>query len=124
MHTFRFEPDKNADKVISQYIYGRQFEIIRQLKSSFNSAESAMNRRRSNEAAILGSAGAEFPDFRPPAFLIDDSLLLDAGTIGSVLTEDEQWSIRNIFITHAHLDHIRVSRRWLTNNRQKSAPSG
>ncbi len=56
---------------------------------------------------ILGSAGAELPDFRPPAFLIDDSLLLDAGTIGSVLTEEEQWQIRNIFITHAHLDHIR-----------------
>lgn len=56
---------------------------------------------------ILGSAGAELPDFRPPAFLIDDSLLLDAGTIGSVLTEEEQWNIRNIFITHAHLDHIR-----------------
>jgi ribonuclease BN (tRNA processing enzyme) len=56
---------------------------------------------------ILGSAGAELPDFRPPAFLIDESLLLDAGTIGSVLTEEEQWNIRNIFITHAHLDHIR-----------------
>lgn len=56
---------------------------------------------------ILGSAGAEFPNFRPPAFLIDDHLLLDAGTIGSVLTEDEQWGIHNIFITHSHLDHIR-----------------
>lgn len=56
---------------------------------------------------ILGSAGAELPDFRPPAFLIDDALLLDAGTIGSVLTEEEQWNIKTIFITHAHLDHIR-----------------
>jgi len=56
---------------------------------------------------VLGSAGAEFPDFRPPAFLIDDSLLLDAGTISAVLTEEEQWQIRSIFITHAHLDHIR-----------------
>lgn len=56
---------------------------------------------------VLGSAGAEFPDFRPPAFLIDDHLLLDAGTIGSVLTEEEQWQIQNIFITHSHLDHIR-----------------
>ncbi len=56
---------------------------------------------------VLGSAGAEFPDFRPPAFLIDDALLLDAGTIGAVLTEEEQWRIRSIFITHAHLDHIR-----------------
>lgn len=57
---------------------------------------------------VLGSAGAEFPDFRPPAFLIDDQLLLDAGTIGSVLTEEEQWGLRNIFITHSHLDHIRA----------------
>lgn len=56
---------------------------------------------------VLGCAGAEFPDFRPPAFLVDDSLLLDAGTIGAVLTEEEQWQIRAIFITHAHLDHIR-----------------
>jgi len=56
---------------------------------------------------ILGSAGAEFPDFRPPAFLIDGQLLLDAGTIGSVLSEEEQWKINHIFITHSHLDHIR-----------------
>lgn len=56
---------------------------------------------------ILGSAGAELPDFRPPAFLLDDQLLLDAGTIGSVLSEEEQWKIHTIFITHSHLDHIR-----------------
>ncbi len=56
---------------------------------------------------ILGCAGGEFPDFRPSAFLIDDSLLLDAGTIGSVLSEEEQWAIKYIFITHSHLDHIR-----------------
>ncbi len=56
---------------------------------------------------VLGSAGAEFPNFHPPAFLIDDILLLDAGTIGAVLTEDEQWAVRYIFITHTHLDHIK-----------------
>jgi len=57
---------------------------------------------------VLGSAGAELPNFRPPAFLIDDSLLLDAGTIGSVLSEEEQWRLSHIFITHSHLDHIRA----------------
>jgi ribonuclease BN (tRNA processing enzyme) len=56
---------------------------------------------------VLGCSGAELPDFRPPAFLLDDQLLLDAGTIGSVLTEEEQWKIHTIFITHSHLDHIR-----------------
>lgn len=57
---------------------------------------------------VLGSAGAEFPDFRPPAYMIDEHLLLDAGTIGSVLTEEEQWGLDYIFITHSHLDHIRA----------------
>jgi ribonuclease BN (tRNA processing enzyme) len=56
---------------------------------------------------VLGSAGAEFPNFRPPAFLIDDHLLLDAGTIGAVLTEEEQSGLQHIWITHSHLDHIR-----------------
>jgi ribonuclease BN (tRNA processing enzyme) len=56
---------------------------------------------------VLGSAGAEFPHFHPPGFLLDETLLLDAGTIGAVLAEDEQWAIRHILITHAHLDHIR-----------------
>ncbi len=56
---------------------------------------------------VLGSSGAEFPNFNPPAFLLDGSVLLDAGTIGAVLSENAQWKIRYILITHAHLDHIR-----------------
>ncbi len=56
---------------------------------------------------VLGSSGAEFPNFNLPAFLIDDSLLLDAGTIGAVLDENAQWKIKHILLTHAHLDHIR-----------------
>lgn len=56
---------------------------------------------------VLGCSGAEFPGHNPTAFLIDGDLLLDAGTIGSVLTEEEQWRIRYILVTHAHLDHIR-----------------
>ncbi|KKK62014.1 hypothetical protein LCGC14_3008580, partial [marine sediment metagenome] len=56
---------------------------------------------------VLGASGAEFPGQNPPGFLIDDVLLLDAGTIGAVLSEDEQWGIRNIILTHAHLDHIK-----------------
>jgi len=56
---------------------------------------------------VLGASGAEFPGQNPPAFLLDGTVLLDAGTIGAVLTEDEQWEIKDIFLTHAHLDHIR-----------------
>jgi ribonuclease BN (tRNA processing enzyme) len=56
---------------------------------------------------VLGSSGAEFPGYNPPAFLIDGKLLLDAGTIGAKLSESEQWGIKNILITHSHLDHIK-----------------
>jgi ribonuclease BN (tRNA processing enzyme) len=56
---------------------------------------------------VLGSAGAEFPDYHPPAYMIDDSLLLDAGTIGSVLHDHEQWNIKSILLSHSHLDHIK-----------------
>ena len=56
---------------------------------------------------VLGCSGAEFPGHHPSAFLIDHALLLDAGTVGAVLTEEEQLRIRDILVTHPHLDHIR-----------------
>jgi hypothetical protein len=34
-YTFKIEADKHADKIISQYIYSRQVEIIRELKEQF-----------------------------------------------------------------------------------------
>ena len=56
---------------------------------------------------VLGSSGAEFPGHNPPAFLLDEILLLDAGTIGSMLVAEQQERIRHICVTHSHLDHIR-----------------
>ncbi|MBU4320590.1 MAG: 3',5'-cyclic-nucleotide phosphodiesterase [Thermodesulfovibrionales bacterium] len=56
---------------------------------------------------VLGCSGAEFPGFNLPGFLIDGKILLDAGTIGAYLSEDAQWKIRRIVVSHAHLDHIR-----------------
>jgi cAMP phosphodiesterase len=38
--------------------------------------------------------------------LINDSLLIDAGSVTSVLDIKAQQRIENILITHAHLDHI------------------
>jgi ribonuclease BN (tRNA processing enzyme) len=56
---------------------------------------------------VLGCAGAELPGFNPPAFLVDGRILLDAGTIGSVLGQEEQEELDLVVLTHAHLDHIR-----------------
>jgi cAMP phosphodiesterase len=71
---------------------------------------------------VLGSAGAELVGHNLPAFLLDGCLLLDAGTIGLGLRETEQWKIRDILITHAHLDHIRgipfLADNLLTSNKR------
>ena len=38
--------------------------------------------------------------------LVDDDILIDAGTGVGELTLDEMAAIRHIFVTHSHLDHI------------------
>lgn len=56
---------------------------------------------------ILGCFGAEMPGFRTTCFMVDDSTLVDAGAITSVLSHEEQRGIKNILVTHSHLDHIK-----------------
>ncbi|MCX8027285.1 MAG: 3',5'-cyclic-nucleotide phosphodiesterase [Thermodesulfovibrionales bacterium] len=56
---------------------------------------------------VLGCSGAEMPGHNPSSFLIDGVIVLDAGSITSTLNEKEQCNIKSIFVTHAHLDHIR-----------------
>ena len=56
---------------------------------------------------VLGCAGSESPGRKSPAFLIDDVLLLDAGIIGAVLTQNAQEQITDILLSHAHHDHVR-----------------
>jgi ribonuclease BN (tRNA processing enzyme) len=61
----------------------------------------------SMKVSILGSAGSEVPGLNPPAFLIDDFLLLDAGTVALTLDEIAKCRLTHIFLTHAHLDHVK-----------------
>jgi ribonuclease BN (tRNA processing enzyme) len=56
---------------------------------------------------VIGCSGAELPGHNAPGFLLDNEIIFDAGSITSVLDEKEQLKIKHIFITHAHLDHIR-----------------
>jgi ribonuclease BN (tRNA processing enzyme) len=44
---------------------------------------------------------------RPCAFLINDRVLLDAGTVGSRLTLPEQRKISHVLVSHLHFDHIK-----------------
>jgi len=54
---------------------------------------------------VLGAYGSEGQGQRPSAFLVDDYVLLDAGTVGGALTVAEQVEIKHALISHAHLDH-------------------
>ncbi len=56
---------------------------------------------------ILGGHGGVTAGFAATSFLIDDSLLLDAGSVAETLTIPEQVKIDNILISHSHLDHIK-----------------
>ena len=55
---------------------------------------------------ILGCSGGIGGDLRTTSFLVDDDILIDAGTGVGDLLIDELAKIDHIFITHSHLDHI------------------
>ena len=55
---------------------------------------------------ILGCSGGIGAGSRTSAMLIDNDILLDAGTGIGDLGLSELNSIRHVFLTHAHLDHI------------------
>lgn len=55
---------------------------------------------------VLGAYGAEGLAQRPSAFLVNDTILIDGGTVGGALSRSEQLVIEHALISHSHLDHI------------------
>src|SRR5216683_1265754 len=55
---------------------------------------------------VLGSFGSEGQGQRPSAFLVDDKVLVDAGTVGGALSPAEQIEVEYALVSHAHFDHI------------------
>jgi len=55
---------------------------------------------------VLGCSGAIAKGCRTTSFLLDDDLLVDAGTGVGDLTLDEMTRIDDVLLTHSHLDHI------------------
>lgn len=56
---------------------------------------------------VLGCSGSEAIGHMPPGFLVNDVLMLDAGTITTALSIQAQSRITDICISHTHLDHIK-----------------
>lgn len=55
---------------------------------------------------VLGCSGGISKDLRTTSFLLNDNILIDAGTGVGDLTLDELRKIDFLFLTHSHLDHI------------------
>jgi len=55
---------------------------------------------------ILGCSGGIGKNLRTTSLLLDDDVLIDAGTGVGDLSLDEMAKIDTIFLTHSHLDHI------------------
>jgi ribonuclease BN (tRNA processing enzyme) len=56
--------------------------------------------------SVLGCSGGIGAGVETTSFLIDDDILLDAGSGVGSLTIEQMTGIRHIFITHSHLDHV------------------
>lgn len=55
---------------------------------------------------VLGCSGGQIPGQHLSSYLVDGTLLVDAGSTTAVLSLKAQQKIKNILITHAHLDHV------------------
>uniref|UniRef100_A0A7C4AJ08 3',5'-cyclic-nucleotide phosphodiesterase n=1 Tax=Thermodesulfovibrio aggregans TaxID=86166 RepID=A0A7C4AJ08_9BACT len=56
---------------------------------------------------VLGASGSDVPGRKLSSFLLNSKILFDAGGVTGSLSLKAQQKIEHIFITHAHLDHIR-----------------
>ncbi len=55
---------------------------------------------------VLGCSGSIAAGNRTTSFLLDDNVLIDAGTGVGDLTLDEMVAVDHILLTHSHLDHV------------------
>jgi 3',5'-cyclic-nucleotide phosphodiesterase len=55
---------------------------------------------------VIGCSGGQAPGYNISSYLVNDSTLIDAGSAAGVLNLKSQKKIKNILITHVHLDHV------------------
>src|SRR3569833_3353696 len=61
---------------------------------------------RTMQLRVLGCSGGVGQGLRTTSLLLDNDVLIDAGSGVGDLSLDEMARIRHIFLTHSHLDHI------------------
>ena len=59
------------------------------------------------ELRVVGCHGGETPNHRTTAFVVDDKLAIDAGSLTSGIGLRAQFALEACLVSHAHLDHVR-----------------
>lgn len=59
------------------------------------------------ELRVVGCHGGETPRHRTSAFVVDERLAVDAGSLTSGLELEQQFRLQACLVSHAHLDHVR-----------------
>src|SRR5512144_1339249 len=54
---------------------------------------------------VLGCFGGNVPEHGMTSFLVNDSVCLDAGWVSGALSLREQVKVKDVIISHSHLDH-------------------
>jgi len=56
---------------------------------------------------VLGCSGGSALGKQPSCYLLERGVSIDAGALASALSVEDQQTIRHVFLTHAHWDHVR-----------------
>ncbi len=73
------------------------------------------------ELRVIGCHGGETPKHRTSAFVVDDRLAIDAGSLTSGLDMKAQCALEAVLVSHAHLDHVRDLATLADNRAQNRA---
>jgi 3',5'-cyclic-nucleotide phosphodiesterase len=72
---------------------------------------------------IIGCHGGETPRHRTSAFVLDDRIAIDAGSLTSGMELKDQCALEAVLVSHAHLDHIRDLATIADNRVQNKRPA-
>jgi 3',5'-cyclic-nucleotide phosphodiesterase len=59
------------------------------------------------ELRVVGCHGGETPRHRTSAFVVDERIAIDAGSLTSGLELQQQFRLEACIVSHAHFDHVR-----------------
>lgn len=71
---------------------------------------------------VIGCHGGETPKHRTSAFVLNDRLAIDAGSLTSGMELKAQCALEAVLVSHAHLDHVRDLATVADNRNQNACP--